>query len=68
MDGKEFLKRAKHYAKKTGQQFKFDPQPGKGSHGKLIVGAGRTMVQRGELATGVFHAMLKQLGIDKKDF
>lgn len=43
---------------------------GKGSHGTLYFGDKRTIVRnlKDELKTGTLHAMLKQLGIDPKDF
>ena len=68
MNGAEFVRRARGYARKTGQEFRFDPSRGKGSHGALYVGNRRTIVKHGELKPGTFFSMLKQLGIDKEDF
>ena len=68
MNGAEFVRRARGYARKTRQQFRFDPSLGKGSHGALYVGNRRTIVKHGELKPGTFFSMLKQLGIDKEDF
>ena len=48
--------------------YEFEPAKGKGSHGKLRLGTGETTVSRGELKTGTYHAMLKQLGISKEEF
>lgn len=67
MDSKEFIKRAKRYGKKTGQECRFEATHGKGSHGRLWLGNRFTTVQRGELKKGVLSAMLKQLGIRKED-
>ena len=50
---REFIRRARNYAHKTRQAFRFDAAHGKGSHGRLYVGSQFTAVQRGELAKGV---------------
>ena len=68
MTGKEFIKRARRYAKLTRKTYRFNPRLGKGSHGMLYIGARRTTVKQGELATGTFRNMLKQLDIAKEDF
>ena len=68
MDGPEFIRRAKRYAKRTGQPFRSNPRHGKGSHSELYVGDHRTIVKRGTIKTGLFHEMLKQLNIRKEDF
>ena len=68
MNGREFVRRARSYARKTGQRFHFDPALGKGSHGRLYVGARFTTIQRGELSRGMLAAMLRQLRIDQGEF
>ncbi|TCS59971.1 hypothetical protein EDD55_11422 [Varunaivibrio sulfuroxidans] len=68
MNGTEFIKRAKRYAKNTGRDFRFEPAHGKGSHGRLYVGANYTTVKRSEIPNGLFNAMLKQLKIRKEEF
>ena len=68
MNGTEFIKRAKRYAKRSGQRYLFEPTPGRGSHGRLWIGHRFTTVQRSELKKGVYFAMLKQLAIPKEDF
>ena len=68
MNDTEFIKRAKRYARKTGQECRFEPGRGKGSHGMLYVGSQRTVVKRGEISKGMLAAMLKQLQIDRRDF
>ena len=65
---REFIGRARNYAQKTGQTFRFDPAHGKGSHGRLYVGSRFTTVQRGELTKGVVAALLRQLNIDRREF
>jgi len=68
MDGPEFVRRAKRYAKKTRQDFRFEKGHGKGSHGRLYIGDRFTTIQRGELKPGTFRGMLTQLEISKEDF
>ena len=68
MTSREFIRRAKDYARRTGQSFRFDPTHGKGSHGRVYVGTSFATVQRGELKRGVLAAMLRQLNIDRREF
>jgi mRNA interferase HicA len=68
MKGKEFIKRAKKYAKANGLDSYFDPSHGKGSHGMLYIGDRRASVKRSEIGRGLLNAMLKQLNIKKEDF
>ena len=64
----EFIRRAKRYARSTGQEYRFEPSHGKGSHGRLWIGRRFTTVRRGELRPGLCRSMLKQLNIAKEDF
>ena len=68
MTSREFIRRAKEHARKTGQSFRFDPTHGKGSHGRVYIGRRFTTVQRGELGKGVLAAMLRQLDIERREF
>ena len=68
MNGREFVRRARRYARKTGKEIRFDQRRGKGSHGTLYLGNRHTMVKHGEISKGVLAIMLKHLGIDKKEF
>ena len=68
MNGREFTRRAKRYARKAGLDFRFVAREGKGSHGRLYLGGRSTMVKRAELSKALLHAMLKELGIEKGDF
>lgn len=68
VDGSEFIRRARRHAKRAGLGYRYEPRHGKGSHGTLWVGDHRTIVKRGKLKPGLFHAMLKQLDIRKEDF
>lgn len=68
MNGREFVRYARRYARKTGVEFRFDPRRGKGSHGTLYVGNRYTVVKQGEISKGLLTTMLEQLGIDRKEF
>ena len=68
VNGSEFVRRAKRYARKSGLSCHFDPSLGKGSHGRLHLGGRITTVPRKELGKGLLAAMLKDLEIDKEDF
>ena len=68
MNGREFIRRARRYARRHRLEFEFDPAKGKGSHGTVYVGDRRTRVQHGEIATGTLMSMLKDLDIDRREF
>ena len=68
MNGTEFVRRARKYAKRVNKTVRFDPRRGKGSHGVLYVGGRRTIVKRSELGPATFRNMLKQLDIPKEEF
>ena len=68
MTGKEFIRRARRYARKHGLSVDFDPRRGKGSHARLQIGQRFTMVPYGELKPGTFRSLLRQLGIHQEDF
>ena len=67
MNGREFVRRARRYARKNRLVFDFNLSRGKGSHGKLTIGSRSATVQHGEIAPGTFAAMLKQLNINRED-
>lgn len=68
MTSREFIRRARKYARATGQESHFDPAHGKGSHGRLYIGSRFTTVKQGDLSRGLVAAMLRQLNIDREDF
>lgn len=68
MNGTEFVRRAKRYARKSGLSCHFNPSLGKGSHGRLHLGGRITTIPRKELGKGLLAAMLKDLEIDKEEF
>ena len=68
MNGQQFVRRARRYARRHGLDCTFDPAQGKGSHGTLYVGGHKTTVSHGEVRRGLLADMLKQLGIDPQEF
>lgn len=68
MNGTEFVRRAKRYARNAGLEFRFDRSEGKGSHGRLYLGGKTTFVKRSEIGKGLLATMLKELGIWKEEF
>ena len=68
INGREFTRLAKRYAKKAGLEFRFDRSDGKGSHGRLYVGGRCTTVKRAEISRALLQAMLKELRIKKAEF
>ena len=68
MDGKEFVGRVRKLGRAKGIVVSLDRAHGKGSHQTLFFGSARTTVKHGEIGKGLLHAMLKQLGIDPKEF
>jgi len=68
MDGTEFVRCAKRYARNAGLEFRFERSEAKGSHGRLYIGGKATFVKRSEIGRGLPAAMLKELGIRKEEF
>ena len=68
MNDREFLRRARRYARRRRLDFRFDPDKGKGSHAELWIGSRKTTLQHGEIPTGTLMGMLKQLQIDRREF
>ena len=69
MKGNEFIRRVKALGRSRGIDVEWVAERGKGSHGTLYFGDRFTIVRnpKDELKTGTLHAMLEQLGIEKKD-
>ena len=68
MNGREFVRRARRYARRNRLSFDFDPTRGKGSHGEVYIGEFRTTVQYGEIPRGTLASMLRDLDIDRREF
>jgi mRNA interferase HicA len=68
VNGREFVRRARRYARENELEFDYDPRRGKGSHGTVYIGSFRTTVQHGEIPRGTLVAMLRDLNIDPTEF
>ena len=68
MNGREFTRRARRYARRTGQSFYLNTRRGKGSHVTVYIGELKTSVQHGEIRKGTLSRMLKDLDINKENF
>ena len=68
MTGREFVGRARRYARKNGLAFDVNPARGKGSHQMVYVGEFSTFVQHGEIPSGTLASMLKELNINRREF
>lgn len=66
MNGAEFIRRVRRYARERGLRFEENRRRGKGDHRTLLVGDRFTVLGdlRKELKTGTFHGLCRQLGID----
>jgi mRNA interferase HicA len=66
--GDEFIRRVRRLGRRRGVPVHFDPDRGKGDHGRLRYGDRITYVGgRGELKKGTLHGMLKALGLTLDD-
>ena len=68
MNGGEFVRRARSYARRYGPEWHFDPAWGKGSHGRFFIEERFTTVRHGEIAIGTLRGMLRDLDIDPRRF
>ena len=68
MNGREFVRRARRYARRNRLSFDFDPTRGKGSDGEVYIGEFRTTVQYGEIPRGTLASMPRDLDIDRREF
>jgi mRNA interferase HicA len=68
MNGREFVRRARRYARANGLDFYFDPAWGKGSHGRVFIEERYTTVPHGEISAGLLRSMQRDLDIDRGRF
>ena len=68
MNGREFVRRAHRYARDNGLECYFEPNRGKGSHGKITLGGRATTVQHGEIPLGTLLKMIRDLHIRRGEF
>ena len=69
MTGNEFVRRIRRLGRERGVAVRFEPRPGKGSHGRLYFGERFTTLKdrRKEIGQGLLSAMLRQLGLSRDD-
>ena len=67
--GSEFLRKLHHLARDRGLRFQYDPSLGKGSHGRVWLGAASTTLKdpKKELGKGLVRAMCNDLEIEPRD-
>lgn len=70
MNGREFIARARRWAKAKDLEVHFVASEGSGSHGTLYVGERKTTVKdrKKEIGKGLLAKMLGDLQIEKSDF
>ena len=70
MTGRQFITRARRWARARDLVVRFFASQGPGSHGTLYVGARRTTVKdrRKEIGAGLLRKMLADLGIEQDEF
>jgi hypothetical protein len=69
MNGKDFIKAVKKWARANNRECEVFPKKGKGGHQQIRVSPnGLTTVKSGEVGKGLKEAMLKQLRMPKDAF
>ncbi len=69
MSGNEPLRRLRRVGHERGVTVRLSEERGKGSHGTLYFGDRFAVLKdrRAEIAPGLLHAMLRQLGLNRRD-
>jgi mRNA interferase HicA len=67
--GTELLRRLRRLGNERGVAVRFNEERGKGSHGTLYFGDRFAVLKdrRAEIAPGLLQAMLRQLGLNRRD-
>ena len=68
MNGSEFVRRTRRFARRNGLAFRLDTRRGKGSHQTIYLGSRFTIVPHGEIRPGTLSSMLKTLDLERKDW
>ena len=70
MNGRQFIARARKWAKARNLEVSFVVSEGPGSHGTLYAGDRKTTVKdrKKEIGKGLLAKMLADLGIDRDEF
>ena len=68
MNRREFIRRARRYARRHRLYFAFNPVEGKGGHGKMYLGDRVTTVPHGEIGVGLLASIMRDLNINRGEF
>lgn len=68
MNGDQFIRRARKWAKANDLDFRVESSRGKGGHQLLYIGRAMTNVKTSEIGLGLLRAMLKPLNIPPEAF
>ena len=68
MNDREFLRRARRYARRKRLSYEVDTERGKGSHWQFVLGPYKATIPSGEIRTGTLIGILKKLRIDREEF
>lgn len=69
MNGKEFLRKLRRYAKRNGLVVIYNPRRGKGGHGRILIGQNFTGIPAltHEIGPGLLGKMLRDLRLNKEE-
>ena len=70
MKGRDLIERVFEIGRERGVPVRIDAERGKGSHMTLYYGSRFTVVKdrRKEIGPGLLSSMIRQLGLDRRDF
>ena len=70
MKGRDFVERVVEIGRERGVPVRTDTKRGKGSHITVYYGTRKTVVKdrRKEMPAGLLSAMIRQPGLDRRDF
>lgn len=68
MNGKEFIRRLRAYAKANGLDLAISPERGKGGHQLVRLADRPTTVKSGQIGKGLLAKMLRDLAVPKEKF
>ena len=70
MKGRDFVERVFEIGRERGVSVRIDTERGKGSHVTLYYGSRFTIVKdrRKDIGLGLLSSMIRQLGLDRRDF
>jgi hypothetical protein len=68
MNGRQFIRQSRKWAKAHGLEALVEKSRGKGGHQIVRIGGRWTTVKTGEIGAGLLAAMLDQLGISRDEF